>query len=87
MKGFNIFPAIHSKLDRFLIQYTSFSFCVRHVPIGETAVKLNKYFPTMHSKCECSKSPLLGRTILAIAQPPKLAKMAQAQGWDGHSWN
>ena len=82
MKGF-IFTAIHSKLECFLIliQYMSFSFCIHHV--GETAVKLNIYFPTIHSECECSKSPPLGRTILAIAQPPGLAKMAQAQGWSG----
>ena len=91
MKGF-IFTAIHPKLEGFLIQYISFSFCIHHFAIGETAVKLNKYFPTKHSKCKCSKSPPLGRTILAIAQPLGLAKMAQARGpevvrGDGHNWN
>ena len=48
-------------------------------------ITVNKYFPTMHSKCKCSKSPPLGRTILVIAQPQGLAKMAQAWGlvWGG----
>ena len=59
----------------------SFSFCLCHVAVGETTVKLNIYFPTVHSECECSKSPPLGCMILVIAQPPGLAKMAQARGW------
>ena len=61
----------------------SFSFCLCHVAVGETTVKLNIYFPTVHSECECSKSPPLGCMILAIAHPPGGAKRGPGGGGVG----